>query len=363
MLGGNNALINVAPLGDASASSIQFLVDQKTDARSATDANSSTRWASAPYQNTSQWLEINWAEPHELVGTEVLFETAYGKDYLIQTWDGEGSEWINQINVTDNTEQLRFHAFQSSVNTTGLRMYLTGFSAFQMASIYEFEAYEKSTTVSASPSIFKSGTYQCFIRADSGGDDGRLYLQLGGRSTEPLSFKTSGLQWINAGTFELNAGEQEVRLGVLGKVNINRIILTSLLENESQVTPPELFAQGNSAPTVAYQRIDPCTYGLHVNSERPFLLVLSESYNPLWKLHVNGEEISPVIAYSFLNGFFINSTGNLEMTLHFAGQDYVDVGLKIASTTFVVTVAVLLAPSRLFKKLANIRRRKEKRPI
>lgn len=361
MLAGNNALVNAAPSGEASASSMQFLIDQKTDASQATDGNVSSRWASLPYENSSQWLEIDWAEPYELVGTQVLFETAYGKDYLIQTWDSEKSEWIDQVNVTDNTELLQFYAFQGPVNTTKLRIYLTGFSVFNMVSIYEFEAYEKSTTISSSPSIFRNGTYQLFVRAESQENNSRLYLQIGDRINELIFPNATGLQWTNAGTFQLNQGEQELQLGVLGKVNINRIILSSLLENESQMDLPQLFGGSDPTSPVTYQRTDPCTYSVQVTSEKPFLLVLSESYNPLWKLRVNGEEISPTIAYSFLNAFFVNSTGNLTMTLHFVGQDYVDIGLKIASITFVATVVVLITPSTVFRKLANGRHRKERR--
>ncbi|MCK4436289.1 hypothetical protein KAU87_05695, partial [Candidatus Bathyarchaeota archaeon] len=87
--------------------------------------------------------------------------------------------------------------------------------------------------------------------------------------------------------------------------------------------------------------MSPVQYRVNVESSDPFLLVFSDSYHPLWKAFLDNSEVSPVIAYSFVNGFFINKTGDFDVTVYFTGQIYADLGLRISTITFVVIVAIL----------------------
>jgi hypothetical protein len=357
MLIGEDVLLNISPEGSVSASSTQILQDFEHEAKYAIDGNMSTRWASALNEPPPQWLQINWTSPQEIVAVKVCFETAYARDYLIQAWDDKKHEWQTLINATivNSTEGIPinngvayFHLLEKPVNTTKLRVYVTAFSSWPLVSIWELEAYkiQAKTTLS----ILKDGNYKCLIRANSTDQDGKVYLKLGEEISEiQISNNLSRCEWFDAGIFHLKSSEQELGVGTSGKVGIGQILLYSLSENED-LGISELFADEAKAVVVDYEIVNPCTYKVHVNASQPFLLVLSESYNSLWKAIVENEEITPIPAYSLVNGFFINKTGNLTITIYFTGQTYVDIGLKITLTSFLVTVVIIFTPSKVFKK-------------
>lgn len=359
---GENAFINISPEATADASSTQFLQEEKINASYVTDGDMKTRWASVPYDDPPQWLELNWANPREIVAAKIYFERAYAEDYLIQTWDSNQSAWITQANVTGNSELVRLHFFDDPVTTTKMRIYVTKFDGFALTSIFELEAYEKSATISSSLSILRNGNYQCFIRANSMLENGRIYVKLGDETSEVfMTNVSSGYGWFDAGTFYVDAGERELSLGSLGKVGISQILLVSLTGDEDHTALGDLFASNKSTPTIEYGIVNPCTYRLQVSATEPFLLVLSETYNPLWKALIENEEISSFPVYSFLNGFFINKTGNLSLTLYFTGQRYVDAGLKVALTSFLVSMVIVLTPSRIPRKIFSKIRQSRKR--
>ena len=70
---------------------------------------------------------------------------------------------------------------------------------------------------------------------------------------------------------------------------------------------------------------------LEINSTKPFIIRFLESYHPLWKAKVNGKEYDPIpiyyensqvrsqniisTNYPGINGFIINETGKMTVTL------------------------------------------------
>jgi hypothetical protein len=86
---------------------------------------------------------------------------------------------------------------------------------------------------------------------------------------------------------------------------------------------------------VMYQ--SPTRYLLRVNSTTPFLLVFTESYDPFWKIKVDGSTFAdPMRVYYFLNGFAIDEPGQHIIELEYTPQTWLNIGV-------VVTVITLLA--------------------
>lgn len=348
---GENTVLNIASEGNSSASSTQFIPNLQLDAKYATDSNLTTRWASSPYESAPQWLQINWTHPRELAAAKVIFETAYPRDYQIQVWDDVLSTWLSQVNVTENNDLVSFHMFEKPVNTTKIRLYAMGLSDFSMMSVWEFEAYEKSTTLPANLSVSRQGRYQCFVRASPWGN-GKIYLKSGEQTSEVLLNNSSRkYEWFDAGVFNLTDDAQELSLGVLGKIGINQIIFASLSENESNINLSELFASSSPTIDVKYEKLNSCTYNVHINATVPFLLVFSESYNPAWKAYTDQTVFSPIPIYSVVNGFFINKTGDFTLTVYFTGQTYVDAGLEISLFGLFGILIIILTPAKKAKKL------------
>ena len=71
-----------------------------------------------------------------------------------------------------------------------------------------------------------------------------------------------------------------------------------------------------------YEKLNPTLYKVQLNATEPFILGLAESYDPLWIAYVNGEKIRSKPLYSLINGFWINQTGLLEITIEYEPQKW-----------------------------------------
>jgi hypothetical protein len=152
-----------------------------------------------------------------------------------------------------------------------------------------------------------------------------------------------------------------------GKIDFDEMIIYSLNQNEQAFPVDDLF-KPKPAPIISYDPINPCKYTVHVeDSTAPFLLIFSESYDPMWKAYVENNEISPIPMYSTVNGFYINKIGNFDVTIYFTGQTYANIGLEISAATLITVVAIIAIPSqklekwgkRIKHKTLNINRTKE----
>jgi len=66
------------------------------------------------------------------------------------------------------------------------------------------------------------------------------------------------------------------------------------------------------------------------------MLSFAESYDPRWVAYVNGEKLEPLQLLSVINGFWINQTGILDVTIQYAPQDWFYLGSIISITTLSV---------------------------
>jgi len=346
-----NTGVNISPKGNASTSSVGVWDSISLDANRANDGNPSTRWASKPYETMPQWLQIEWADPQELNGVKILFERAYAEDYKIQTWDG--ANWIEQINITGNTMLEGYHFFPA-VKTTKLRIYVTNVTKlYDLISIWELEAFAPRG-FSTEIRIPREGRYMFAIRLVSGLHYGTVTLQVGNFTDSTYCFDIDrDYEWRYLGPIKLDEGLHKINVHGIGKTEFNQIVVYSLSEGEESLSLDELFRH-NHAPKITYNQINPCKYTVHVEkNNKPFLLIFSESYHPMWKAYVDGEEILSIPAYSLVNGFYINKMGSFDITVYFTGQTYVDYGLKISLTTLVIVVVVLLIPTQKLEKIGK----------
>ena len=342
---------NISPQGNASASSLWVWSDGVNyEACKAVDGDPNTRWASK--HGMPQWLQVEWSTPQQLIGVRILFERAYAEDYLIQTWNGTG--WVNQVNVTGNNQLKPLHYFEQPVQTTKLRIYVTKAPAFNMVSIWELEALTPSPISPISTEVFipREGYYMFALRLAQSQDQGTPYLKVD-NMTVPLqqAYPTMEAQWYEGGPIHLNRSNHTIEVSALGKIDFDQMFIYSL-NGEGDFGFLDGLFEAKPGPHVSYEKINPCKYEAHIeNSDEPFLLIFSESYHPMWKAYVEGEEISPIPVYSIVNGFYINKTGNFNVTIYFTGQTYADIGLKISTLTFIVVIAYLIIPPKTFKRI------------
>jgi len=336
----------------ATASSVEHEV---FGANNTIDGSRSSRWSSA--KGTPQWLQIEWESQQEISSVHIIFEQAFAEDYAIQTWNG--TCWINQFNVVDNTLQDIFHDFPQIVNTTKVRIYITNATEFGTTSIWEFEVYSPKDEICATTKIFipRKGEYMFAARLALGPDCGTLWVKANATEfTIPYEDAQERFEWREFGPLSFDVGEQEIEFKAVGNVDLDTLIIYSLKSDENFLSLDNLFDAYVTPPNITYEMINPCKYVIHIDGNGPFILIFSESHHPLWKAYIDNVENSPFIAYSIINGYYIQESGNFDIILHFTAQDSADLGLKISCITFtsLVIVAVLLSkPLKPLRKLVK----------
>jgi len=124
-------------------------------------------------------------------------------------------------------------------------------------------------------------------------------------------------------------------------------------------TPKEIPAE-----IISYQKIDPTKYIVEVNATKPFMLSFGEFYNPLWVAYVNRERIESIPLYSVINGFRINQTGQLEITIEYEPQRWFQIGCTISLTTLIACTAYLtLTHPKTKRILQKLKQKQRKHPF
>lgn len=337
----------------ATASSVE---QEGSWANQTIDDKSNTRWSSA--RGVPQWLQIEWESPQVISSVHIFFQEALAKCYAIQTWNG--TCWINQMNITGNTLEDKFHDFRQLINTTKVRIYITNATEFENTSIYEFEVFSPEDHIQATAKIFipRKGEYMLAARLALGPDFGTLYVKANATEIEiPWEAAQEALEWHEFGPISFDVGEQEIEFKVIGNMDLDTLMIYSLKSDENFLALDNLFDAHAAPPNITYEMINPCKYVVRVDGNGPFTLIFSESYHPLWKAYVDGVENSPFITYSIINGYYIQESGKFDIILHFTAQDSADLGLKISCITLTSLLIVAVLLSKPLRPLRNLARK------
>jgi glycosyltransferase involved in cell wall biosynthesis len=322
--------LNVAPLASSNATSSS----DSLEASYANDGKLNTRWASEKYV-LPQWLELSWNESQNLRGIKIFFENAYATNYTVQTWDGEN--WVNQTEVVGNSLCEKIHYFAEPVKTNKLRIHVTASSIYDRVSIWEIEAYSvEATSAPSKIMIPRKGKYMIAAKVGTGPNHGILYFKVN-RTLYPIFCNNSleQFEWREIGPVDFEAGEQCLSVGGDGFVEIDEFLVYSLRDGENFLSTRELFNSSYPKISVNYEKVNPCTFQVYVDADEPFDLIFSDTYDPLWKAFLGKETLSSTLAYSLVNSFHVDKTGQFNMTICFTGQNYADLGIKISLVSFI----------------------------
>jgi hypothetical protein len=217
------------------------------------------------------------------------------------------------------------------------------------------------TVSSAQIFIPKDGNYKIAVRTIESKEHGNLLLQVDEGNITKLecnSSKTSFV-WYELDPVPMNSGEH--RLTIIndgsGKVDLDEIIIYSLKETEENTSLKEVFSpQSSQSKELNFTQITPTEYEIKITTDEPFWLIFSESFNPLWRAYINNEEIEKVVAYSFMNGFYVDKTGDLVIQIYFTGQTYFSIGSLISVSTVFSGIIYLIwiKKAKILKKLMKV---------
>ncbi|MEM2952640.1 MAG: hypothetical protein QXU21_00005, partial [Candidatus Bathyarchaeia archaeon] len=120
--------------------------------------------------------------------------------------------------------------------------------------------------------------------------------------------------------------------------------------------------QNQPATILNYKKENPTKITATINATQPFTLAISEALDQSWTAYINGKPHKPTTLYLCINGFHINQTGLLDITIEYEPQRWFYIGCAISLTTFFACTAYLAyshtKPKQLLKKLKQKLKRK-----
>jgi hypothetical protein len=351
----NKRYINIAPYGTASASSNQ---NETLSSNLAMDRDYNTRWASAP--SMPQWIEIAWNSTQELSKIRIIFESAFANDYVIETWNG--TCWEKQIEVRNNTSLQPEYFFQQPIPTTKLRITFTKASAFNMVSIWELEAYAQTEGVSKFLGILGIKHLileKCLILGKAYDvselhiNQSKNFILIKEWNEIDLYDNTHALQKLYTATNILKYNTLDEMYNIIDETEWEKLQNSALI-NSTKIKNSEIYGLV-SPENFTWEELSPTSYEAHVNSRGPFFLVLLQTYDEHWQVHVNGKPVPEEKHYkvnAFANGWLINETGNLTITIQYETQNLILIS-AIPSIIIPFSLIVFFGRKNL-KKIGNI---------
>jgi hypothetical protein len=183
------------------------------------------------------------------------------------------------------------------------------------------------------------GEYVVAVRASIPPDAAPLTVTLGTLALhlEPPS-SNSDLIWLTTGPVHLDQGVVSITLQAAGDAVVDAFMLYT---NSAATTPDDLFQNQSQPAQISYEQVDPTRYRVRVRAERPFMLALAETYDPLWVASGPDFQVSSLPLYGVVNGFFLDRTGDYEIIVEYRAQQWARLGILLTSAT-VVGVGLLM---------------------
>jgi len=351
---------NIASKGKVSASSIE---DVEFGPEKAVDGQFQTRWSSK--KGVPQWLEVDWNQTQPISEISIVFEAAYAEDYRIETWND--TSWVTQIIVKNSTSYFFWHSFPHPIRTARLRLCFTKTTeVFPSISIWELEVYARNPGTSKLLGMLgiKYLVLEKNITLGSTYDINRLDLN------ESENFVLAR-EWDEVALYSNAFALQKLyvsdnTVGYATLEDMCKIAENSQWENlQHSVFVNSSLADLTMNNTLAlpdnfvWMEHSPTSYEAHTESKGAFMLVFLESYDPHWKLYVNGSSIperSHVKVNAYANGWLINDTGKLTIRVEYETQSLL--ATSIAASIVLVALLLTLLSRRELRAIAHMVRNK-----
>ncbi len=199
---------------------------------------------------------------------------------------------------------------------------------------------EHTSQATASIDVARDSLYKIAIRAVAGPGCKPLVLDIGGNSNEISLMDGEGnLKWVYSESMFLAEGTHTLRILPEGEAEIDSIIVYSTSGDE---TLEDVFSSEQASANISWEEVDSTKYVAHVEAQAPFMLAFAEAYDSLWVAKVNGVEYKSMPLYSVINGFWIDNTGELDITIEYKPQRWFYYGAAISITTFLVVLAYMV---------------------
>ncbi|MFQ6126429.1 MAG: carbohydrate binding domain-containing protein [Candidatus Heimdallarchaeota archaeon] len=211
---------------------------------------------------------------------------------------------------------------------------------------------ENPSWANTSIHILRDSFYKIGVRALTGPSHKSMEIGIDGERVDVnLMGEEENLKWVYSGVVFLQTGKHVLQILPKGKTEIDSIVVYSVNDDENL---DDIFRLGGSPVDISWKEIDSTKYVVSVDIQRPFMLAFAEAYDPLWTASVNGKEYKSLPLYSVINGFWIEDTGELEITIEYKPQRWFYYGAPI-SVIGLLGILVYVSKKELCKIIGSVK--------
>jgi hypothetical protein len=171
----------------------------------------------------------------------------------------------------------------------------------------------------------------------------------------PISPIYGGGDWINASlqfTPSIKTKFVEIQFSLINSSSlseptdllIDNVTLTSQTPVLYSKNPDLPFDSADDQPVtmLQYKTLNPTETVLTVNASQPFIIATSQALDKSWIANINGQQIKPSSLYLGLEGFIIDETGLLDVTIQYQPQIWFNYCSTISIVTLIVCAMLLI---------------------
>lgn len=194
---------------------------------------------------------------------------------------------------------------------------------------------DENTVAYANFNINAPSTWILAVYTQSGSEGIRLSLQTDSTGINlPLKTLEGKQNWLQTDPISLNATNYTLKVTSNVSSILNGITLYPGQNNTA------LDMKGPT-PIMNYTQISSSEWMVNVNATRPFILGLTESYDPFWTASAEDFGTKSLPLYSVINGFVISKTGSYKLFIKYEPQFYFDIGLWVMGASITVSTTLV----------------------
>ena len=157
-----------------------------------------------------------------------------------------------------------------------------------------------------------------------------------------ISMTSAVLDFTYSAPIDLGKGGHSLEIvPASGQVDLDVIWLYTV-EYDNETVEDIFDSTGDSAELIDFTKVNPTKYKASVRAEEPFILSFAESYEKTWVARVNGQEYSSIPLNGVVNGFYIQDTGELEITIEYKPQKWLYYGTVITAISIIGVIVYFI---------------------
>jgi beta-glucanase (GH16 family) len=252
-----NIVVSAAPAGNLALNkpvTVSTIENAGTPGSAAVDGNAGTRWASAAAD--PQWIYVDLGTTYSVNRVKITWETALGRDYLVQIAAAAAGPWTTLKTITGNTVNTNDHTGLSGSGRF-VRIYGTVRGTQWGYSIWELEVYGASGNVAptANAGADKNVTLPTSAVTINGtgiDSDGTIASYTWTRISGPNTPTVTGGNTANMTASGLIAGTYVYRLtvtdngGLTGTDDVNVVVASAPVSNLALNKPATVSSTENA---------------------------------------------------------------------------------------------------------------------